>query len=421
MRPNRLVPDACLKIAAVLQLENSHGQAILQGIGSFASAHPRMHVFKFSKTGPLTAEFLRSLGVRGVIAKVSSPAEERLLRRLRLPTVNVSGEVATPRLPTVNTDDRLLGVQAARYFQQRGFRHLAYCGNVTHQASHLRREGLRAEAAALGLQVRVHVLPREHEIALEPGRTRRSLGNWLGRLPRPIGLLAFNDLVANEIVASCNLCGLNVPGDVAVLGVGNDRTRLGFSALPVSSVELDTQRIGYRAAEILYRQVRYRAVPPPEELVPPLLIVTRRSTDRFAVSDPAVGRALDQIRKHLSNTIYTGDIARAVGCSARTLALRFRKVLGSSVYAEVQRLRMERARELLANPALTLGEIAYATGHEDARHFSLAFKRHEGEPPGRFRKRLHGAGRGASPVRRRSPVCDSNRECVTFYSRCRGR
>ena len=389
------MPKTPIKIAAILQLENSHGQAILQGIGQFAREHPGAHVVKFSKTGPLTERFLRGLGVRGVIAKVSSRAEEDLLNRLRMPVVNVSGEVATPRLATVNTDDRLLGATVAGYFQQRGFRHVAYCGNETHLASVLRREGLGAQAKRLGLGCQAHVLQREPETALKPGRARRALAAWLKRLPHPVGILAFNDLVAHELVVSCDLCGLRVPEDVAVIGVGNDLTRLGFSAISLSSIELDTRRIGYRAAELLFTRLTGKRLAPVEELVPLEKIVTRRSSDRFAIDDETVARALEHIRDHVGNTLYVADIARAAACAPRTLALRFRKALNTSIYAQVQRLRLDRAAELLTNPKLSVTEIAYATGHEDARHLSIAFKRHYGVPPGKYRRKKLSGSRSA--------------------------
>lgn len=382
------------RIVAVLPLDNDHGQGILRGLGQFARVHPDLHVVKFSKTEPLTAGFLRPLNADGVIAKISSPEEETLLRRLRLPVVNISGELATPRVPTVNTDDLLVGRLTAQYFQRRAFRHFAYCGNETHRASQLRREGLAAEARRLGLSSHHYLFPREHEHSLRPARFRRALAAWLRRLPRPVAVLGFNDLVANEIVASCARAGLRVPEDVAVLGVGNDPTRLGFSTVETSSIELDTRRIGYRAAEILHARLTRGIAPPAEELVPPLKFVTRLSTDRFAVDDDAVTRALVHIRQSLGNTLYVAEIARAAGCSPRTLAARFRRALGVSIYAEVQRLRMERALELLAHPEMSIGEIAYATGHEDARHFGLAFKREFGLPPARYRSRPASRPRG---------------------------
>lgn len=392
-----------IRIAAVLHLENEHGHGILRGIAHAARDHAGLHVLKFSKPAALTAEFLRKLGVQGLITKISDPREEKLLLRLGLPAVNISGERATPRLAAVNTDDRLLGALAAQYFQRRGHRFLAYCGNETHQASRLRREGMEAEARRLGCAFAAHVLPRDRERALRPESTRRALARWMRALPHPAGVLAFNDLVAHEIALGCELARLRIPDDIAILGIGNDLTRLEFSVTALSSVALNTRQIGGLALEKLLALIAGRPAGPRETLVRPLKIVTRASTDKFAVADEVVSLALDYIREHVSNTVYVAEVARAVGVSRRGLEVKFRRILNSSVYAEVQRGHFERAVELMAETELTVGEIAYASGFESAARFSTAFRRHHGCAPVDYKTRLlnrTGAAPGASGSRR---------------------
>jgi LacI family transcriptional regulator len=101
-----------------------------------------------------------------------------------------------------------------------------------------------------------------------------------------------------------------------------------------------------------------------------------------------VAQALDHLREHVGNTIYVEDVARAAGVTRRVLELRFRAALGTSVYAEAQRLHFERALELMPEPRLTLGEIAYAAGFESPSVFATAFRRRYGVTPSAYRK-LH--------------------------------
>ena len=54
---------------------------------------------------------LRTLKLDGIIAKVSTRDDEAVLAKLGIPVINVSGQLATPRLPMLNTDD--LRVEAA--------------------------------------------------------------------------------------------------------------------------------------------------------------------------------------------------------------------------------------------------------------------------------------------------------------------
>jgi LacI family transcriptional regulator len=381
-----------LRVAAFLQLDTEHGRGILRGIAQFFRQRPEVTVLKFNKPETFNAAALRRLELDGIIAKAGTPRDEAALAGLGIPVVNVSGQRAPAHLPTVNTDDMLVGRLALRHLHGRGYRRFAYCGSRTHLASQLRWRGFKAEAAAGGaLPVQQHFVPRGDQNEPYPDRLRATLVRWIKSLPKPVALFAFTDRVALELDEACNRSRARVPEDVAILGVGNDLTRLGFAHVELSSIQLNTQHIGLLSAEALFARLRRRPCPR-DTLVSPLKIVTRRSTDRFAVDDETVAHALDHIREQVGNIIYVDDIARAVGVSRRTLELKFRRAVGSSVYAEVQRLHFERATELMADPDLTLGEIAYASGFPDAQIFSTAFRRRFREAPSLYRARLLGRG-----------------------------
>jgi len=105
------------------------------------------------------------------------------------------------------------------------------------------------------------------------------------------------------------------------------------------------------------------------------------------VNDPVVAAALDYIADRLGNAIYVDDVARETGVSRRSLEMRFRAALKTSVYAEVQRQQLERAEILLKeNPKLTIAEVAYACGFQDARHLSVVCRRKLGRTPGSLRR-----------------------------------
>ena len=90
--------------------------------------------------------------------------------------------------------------------------------------------------------------------------------------------------------------------------------------------------------------------------------------------------------------IKTNDAAAVMQMSARTLQRRLEGE-GTSLTAVVDDTRQALARELLADPALALGEIAYRTGFADLATFSRAFKRWTGTSPGRFRRSLRAGSR----------------------------
>ncbi len=380
------------RIAAYLSLATEHGRGILRGIARFFHQQPEVTVLKFSDPRAYDAAALRRLRPDGIIARVATRRNEGVLAALGVPVVNVSGQIATPRLPLVNTDDLRVGQLALRHLHGRAYRQFAYCGNTTHLGSMLRYRGFCAEARRLGVTAAIpqHILPQGDQNAPYPDATRARLAAWLQGLPRPVGILGFTDRVALELDEACARLGLRVPEDVAILGVGNDLARVEFAHVALSSIQLNTQRIGLLAAEMLQARMDGRRDPPGETLVSPQKIVTRLSTDRFAVDDEVVALALDHMREHVGNTIYVEEVARAVGVTRRVLELRFRAALGTSVYAEAQRLHFDRAMELMPEPALTLSEIAYASGFESPSVFASAFRRRHGVTPSEYRRRLLG-------------------------------
>jgi len=375
------------RLGVFLKLEAYHSHGILRGLARFAREHPEFEILKLPQPDRFTLPALRALQLDGLVARVSSRHDETVLRRVGLPVVNISGQVATPGVAWVNSDDCAVGAMAFNHLWQRGYRRFAYCGNRTHLASLRRARSFKAAALAAGCPFSSLVLPRREESTPFPEPVRRGLAKWLRTLPHPAGILGFNDRVALELAEACHLVGLNIPRDVALVGVGNDLTRLEFARTEITSIDLPTAQLGYEAA-MTVRRLLQQPHSPPEKLLPPPKIVTRRSTDHFAVDDEIVAMALDHIRENQSNTIYVNEVARAAGVSRRVIEKRFLLTLGLSVYDVVQRVHLDRAKELMANPDLTLAEIAYASGHESPRHLSLAFRRLQQTTPGRYRANL---------------------------------
>ena len=118
-------PRRPLRIAVFLQLETEHGRGVLRGIAQFFRQHPEVTVLKFGRAERYQLFEVHRLNVDGIIAKVANLQDERTLTGLRVPVVNVSGQCATPRIPTVNTDDERVGRMAAMHFLSRGYRSLA--------------------------------------------------------------------------------------------------------------------------------------------------------------------------------------------------------------------------------------------------------------------------------------------------------
>ena len=118
--------------------------------------------------------------------------------------------------------------------------------------------------------------------------------------------------------------------------------------------------------------------PVPAKLIPPVGVITRQSTDVLAIADRYVAQALSIIRRHACSGIDVQSLLAQLPLSRRSLEQRFRRVLGRSPGAEIQRFRIEQAKILLADTDLTVEVISRRTGFNKSAYFSTAFRNRTG-------------------------------------------
>lgn len=100
---------------------------------------------------------------------------------------------------------------------------------------------------------------------------------------------------------------------------------------------------------------------------------------------PEIGRALDHLLQHLAHPVGLEDAAKAAGLSPRSLQRRARDELGTGLASWLQRARVQRAVELLADPELEIGEIALRCGYQSPAAFTRAFTAVTGVLPSAWR------------------------------------
>ena len=92
------------------------------------------------------------------------------------------------------------------------------------------------------------------------------------------------------------------------------------------------------------------------------------------------------LRAHLSRQIPVAELAEVAGLSESWFAHRFKQQFGETPQRWQSRLRLEAARAMMADPALSLAEIAHATGFADQAHLSRLFRAAFGQPPSVWRR-----------------------------------
>jgi AraC family transcriptional regulator len=100
-----------------------------------------------------------------------------------------------------------------------------------------------------------------------------------------------------------------------------------------------------------------------------------------SVGPAALRRTLSYIEDQPNARISLDDLAAAAGLSRFHFARVFRKHIGMSPAAYVERSRIERAKAMMRLGQLSLADIAYAVGFSDQSHFARRFRVHEGRTP----------------------------------------
>ncbi len=373
------------RVALLIETSNAYGRELLHGIRAYLREHrPWSISLVEAGRGAKPPQWLQDWKGDGVIARIETPAIARAVAATGLPAVDLSAARLLPSVPWLETDDRAIGQMAAAHLRERGFTHLAYCGEARFNWSRWREAAFTAAAAAAGQTV--HVFP-EPEPAAAPDWSAglAALVRWIRRLPRPVGIFTGYDIRGVQVLEACRRLGVAVPDEVAVLGVDNDELLCDLADPPLSSVQPDTRRTGYEAAALLERLMSGEAVRPDGRLFPPLGVVTRRSTDVVAVEDPAVSAAVRFIREHACDGIGVGDVLRKVAVSRRVLEGRFRRLLGCSPHDQIQRVKLDRVKRMLLETDLPLSVIAERAGFAHVEYLSVAFKKQVGVPPSEYR------------------------------------
>ena len=194
------------------------------------------------------------------------------------------------------------------------------------------------------------------------------------------------DVYAIQVTNACRRRGIAVPAQIAVLGVDNDPVVCSVSFPPLSSVDLNSRRVGYEAAALLDRMMAGQPPPQKNILVEPSRVVTRESTDMMAVDDADVAQAVRLIREHACRGLRVKDVVEAVGVSRRVLQQRFRRILRRTPKEELMRVQIDRAGMLLTQTEMSVEQIAKCTGFAAPAYFIRAFRRETGVTPRVYRK-----------------------------------
>jgi LacI family transcriptional regulator len=197
--------------------------------------------------------------------------------------------------------------------------------------------------------------------------------------------MACNDICGHNVLSLCNQEGFAVPEEMAVIGVDNDELLCRACDPALSSVIVNAEGVGYRSAELLSALMDSVAPRDLDQIIAPLGVTVRQSTDVVAIDDASIASALQYIRQNACRGINVDDVLRNTPISRSSLERKVRKHLGRTPQEEIRHVQVKKAKELLTTTDLPAEKIANLCGFEHSEYMYVVFKRHVGMTPGEFR------------------------------------
>lgn len=371
------------KIAIIIETINSYGQGIVRGIYRFLKSYPGQTLFFEERTldSPPPA-WLADWQGDGIIVRDKNGKSCDLALRTGAKIVDLS-ECRHPGIPTVYSNYTECSRLAAEHLLQRGLSHFAFVGIKGRPFSQKRCDAfLRAVGDADVFEI------QDNELAFASwGNDYSKLIDWLRRLPKPVGIMTCYDMPGIGVLQACRLAGINVPDEVAVIGVNNDELHCNMAIPSLSSVAQNQERVGYEACDLLFGLLENRPDLNIERFVSPLGVIARTSTDILLIPDVLVLRAVKRIREQACSGLEVNDLAQGLNISRRTLERRFVKIMSRTPHEEIVRTRITRAKELLIETTLPLQVVAKKVGIKSLHYFTKLFIRETGIRPVDFRRK----------------------------------
>ena len=194
----------------------------------------------------------------------------------KTPYVLIDRPIRGLRACFVGVDNHAIGRLATEHLIARGCSRIAHLRGPDIGIAAERLEGYRRTLAHNGLRSHPgHIVAAGHGDATG----YEAMRELLKVLPIPDGVFCFNDPVAIGAMKAIVEAGLKLPHDIAVVGAGN--VHYGDAlAVPLTTVDQGTCRIGVLAAELLVARIASKGPMRPKKILIPPRLVERESTQR---------------------------------------------------------------------------------------------------------------------------------------------
>ena len=374
------------RVALLVETSTIYGREILEGIAKYQTSHARWSVYLDERDlQAAPPAWLLERQWDGIICRTTNDELASSIISRRIPAVDLNDRYGGHGLPRIRSNMHAIGQLGAEHLYERGFRHFAFCGFKHETWSSERLEGYVSELQKLDASCDVYESVWRGKGVPKWDSDQQKIAAWISSLPKPVGIMACNDVRGHQVLNACEESGNFVPEQVAVIGVDNNALLCDFCNPPLSSIQPNPQRVGYEAAMLLGRLMDGGSAESMDTLIDPVGVILRQSTDSLGIDDPSVVAAIAFIRERAFFGVTVEQIVEHVAVSRSHLERSFRKYLGHSPQHEIRWTQIKRIKQLLVETDLPLASIAALVGFEHTEYMTVVFKRLTGKSPAAYR------------------------------------
>jgi len=378
-------------VAVLIETSLAYGRGLLSGVSRFHQEHGTWSIdFKPYDLGDSLPDWLSPWQGDGILTRVTDRETARALIETGIPFIDLRGGSRDLGIPAFGPDNRRVSVMAFEHLYERGLRHFAFCGEASGESLYddERKSTFQKIVQEQDYECHLFKVQHQNQDADDWEVEQKQFVQWLASLPKPVGIMACHDDRGQKVLDACRRGGIPVPDEVAVIGVDNDAYFSGLSVPSLSSVDINSQLIGYEAASLLDSMMRGNKKFDQDMLFKPVGVVARHSTEVSACQDQEIAAAIRFIADHACHRITVEDLAKHVTLSRTVLNRRFKQIVGRTPKAEIVRVQLEHAKRLLLNTDLSVSAVSERVGFTES-NFITVFRRSVGQTPRAFRAR-HG-------------------------------
>lgn len=382
-----------MRLLFITDFTEQFAYRFLRGILNYSQSTEQWVVCK------MPPAYKRQLGMEGVvswakewradvvIAQFDPDDDVTLFRKNGIVAVAQDFVSKFDSIPNITGDYAMTGTMAAEYFLSKGFKNFGFFGYNGVCWSDERCAAFRERIEkSLGEGGGFYMYDRQN-IDNMWYYDQSILTDWLMGLPKPIAIMACDDNQGNILLQACELCGIHVPFDVAIMGVDNDEILCSMSNPSMSTINVDIEGGGSDTAAMIDRMVKDPSYQGEDVVLKPLAIVERLSSSIFATDDKEILMALRFIHANIESKLQVKDVMQNVPLSRRLLEQRFKAMTGTTIYNYISFQRIERFAHLLLSTNDSISDIAARMDEFDTKSISRRFKEIKGCTPFEFRKK----------------------------------